>query len=79
VNYCAIWNGPYSGSLILERRLLPENVDQEISYPCYTRDPTGKLYKVANDCSDFEAFANSWASERGGSCPLPEDTLASPR
>ena len=79
VNYCVIWNGPYSGSLMLERRLLPENVDQEISYPCYTRDPSGKLHKVANDCSDFEAFANSWVSEGGGSCPLPEDTFASPR
>jgi hypothetical protein len=70
-DYCVIWNGRYSGKLILQRRHIPTDPSQGVQYGCYLRDVAGRVGEIAGKCDDLEEFAKAWAGKYGGICTPP--------
>ena len=71
-DYCVVWNGKYSRSLLVQRRRLSERRDEGILYQCYLRAPSGVMNKIADECFMFSTFASSWSRRNGGVCKLSE-------
>jgi hypothetical protein len=72
-DYCVMWGGDHSGSLVLLSRRDPEptanNPAPGVSYPCYVRSESGKQTKLADECfRDFDELARRWSREHGGTC-----------
>jgi hypothetical protein len=71
INYCVIWNGKYSGELLMQQRYLPVSADAGVINQCYLWRHSGLVEKVLDDCEDFGEFANKWSQEHGGTCTGP--------
>jgi hypothetical protein len=67
-DYCVVFQGAYSGSLIVQRRSMPSSPSKGVLHPCYLVNASGPERKISNDCDSFDQFANAWARGRMGTC-----------
>jgi hypothetical protein len=71
-DYCVIWDGEYSGGLLMQRRHIPEDLGPSgVSYWCYLRSPAGVTTKLVEECDELEEFSKYWSKQHGGICPSP--------
>lgn len=66
--YCVNWGGKRSGDLLLQRRHFSDDPSTGVVYRCYLRNQSGMETKIADECSNFQEFANRWSREQGGAC-----------
>jgi hypothetical protein len=67
-DYCVVWEGQYSGSLILQQRYMPEDRNQGVGYRCVLTTSSELLKILSSGCAPFLSFANRWSHDHGGTC-----------